>query len=95
MATSRPGDLDREPQLAVLFALDAALWAARMALISVHAELREPEAEADSDTTTAIARTLARLLGEVGPVLAAYRHALECPPRRSSAVASFESAWCS
>jgi hypothetical protein len=77
-----PDDLDREPQLAVLFALDAALWAARMALFSVHAELREPETEADVDTTTAIARTLVRLLDDLGPVLEAYRHALERPSRR-------------
>ena len=72
-----PDDLDREPQLAVLFALDAALWAARMGLISVHAELREPKDEPDTDTTTALARTLVLLLGDLDPVLSAYRHVLK------------------
>ena len=77
-----PDDLDRAPQLAVLFALDAALWAARMGLISVHTELREPEDEPDIDTTTALARTLVLLLGDLGPVLTAYRQALKRRTRR-------------
>jgi hypothetical protein len=74
-----PDDLDRHPQLAVLFALDASLWAARMALISVHSELREFAVEADTDSETAIARTLILLLGDTGALLTAYRHALERP----------------
>lgn len=38
-----PSELDREPQLAALAALDAALAAARAALVSRHPTLRDPE----------------------------------------------------
>jgi len=57
-----------------------------MALISVHTELREPEAKADPDRRTAIVRTLTLLFGDLGALLTAYRHALERPSQTSIAL---------
>jgi len=68
--------LDREPQLAVLYALEGTLWAARMALISAHAELREDGSSAPNDPTAVTACTLVQLLQTVDGLLTTYRHAL-------------------
>ena len=51
-----PDALDREPQLAVLFALEAALDATAMALIAAHPELRDGEGEATPGSSAATAR---------------------------------------
>ena len=72
-----PNELDREPQLAVLHALEGTLWAARMALFSAHAELREDGSSTPTDPTVVIASTLVQLFETVGGLLPTYRHALD------------------
>ena len=37
-----PQELRKDPELAILFALEATLWAARALVISVHPDLQEP-----------------------------------------------------
>ena len=77
-----PDDLDREPQLAVLFALGATLDATTMALIAAHPELRDGEGETAPGSAAALARACVLVARDLRGLLETYRHALERPPRR-------------
>ena len=64
-----PDDLDREPQLAVLFALGAALDVAAMALIAAHPELRDGEGETASHSVAALARACVLVAQDLAALL--------------------------
>ena len=75
-----PNDLDRDPELAVLAALDAALQAAVFALISVHPHLRggdEPQPRHDPPDTYWIASVFLISARQLGDALDAYRNAID------------------
>jgi len=76
-----PDDLDHEPQLAVLFALEAALVAASTALIASHPELRDGLGETEEDSAAALAQAAGLLADDLRALLRLYRRSLERPPR--------------
>lgn len=77
-----PDDLDREPQLAVIFALGATLDATTMALIAAHPELRDGAGETVPDSTASLARACVLVARDLRGLLETYRHALERTSRK-------------
>lgn len=75
-----PNELDRDPELAVLAALDAALQAAVFALVAVHPPLRgDSDALLGDDTpeTYWIASVFVISARQLGDALDAYRNAVD------------------
>lgn len=68
-----PPDLDEHPQLAVLFALEAALEAAAVSLIASHAELRDGQRVTDRDTPARIAYAFLATAREMASLIRLYR----------------------
>lgn len=81
-----PPDLDRDPELAVLAALDASLKAAVFALISAHPPLRDSDCQLGDDTPDSywIASVFVTIAGQLGDIIDAYRRAID---RKRNAVA--------
>lgn len=73
-----PPELDHAPELAVLAALEAALLAARFALIATHPPLRDAECTAGEDAPDSywIALVFLTLADQLADVLGGYRCAI-------------------
>lgn len=81
-----PTDLDRNPELAIIACLDAALKAATFALISVHPPLRDTECELANDTPDSywIASVFVTIAGQLGDAIDAYRRVTRRQHNRTS-----------
>jgi hypothetical protein len=71
-----PDDLDAAPELASLAVLDVAIQTTRAALLSIHAEIRNPQ-DSHPDHDTGIIRTLLILADALGDQIAVYCEDLE------------------
>ncbi len=74
-----PPDLDRDPELAVLAALHAALKAAVFALISAHPPLRDPDCQLGDDTPDSywVASVFVTIADKLGDTIDAYHRVLD------------------
>lgn len=76
-----PPQLDEQPQLAVLFALEAALEAAAVSLIASHAQLRDGQCVTERDTPARIAYAFLATARELASLIRLYRRRLPGAPK--------------
>jgi hypothetical protein len=74
-----PPQLDADPELAVLAALEAALKASVFALITAHPALRDADCRVDDDTPDSywVASVFLTLADQLGEAINAYRRGLD------------------
>jgi hypothetical protein len=74
-----PPKLDRDPELAVIAALEATLKASVFAIISAHPPLRDADARVDDNTPDSywVASVFVTLADQLANAIDAYRHALD------------------